>query len=87
MNLTSCLLGSWFVKNPFFLLAVTLLFVEKSAKVLLYFGLDCGLLVFSQIFYSQAVIPRTVVESPAFLEYGSEEKIAVCAHTTCDPNK
>jgi hypothetical protein len=55
--------------------------------VLLYFGLDCGLLVFFQIFYKQAVIPRTIVESPAFLDCGSAEKIAVCAHTTRDPNK
>jgi hypothetical protein len=39
--------------------------LKKSAKkVLLYFGLDCGLLV-----------------------SGSAEKIAVCAHTTRDPNK
>jgi hypothetical protein len=59
-------------------LAVALLFAEKSAKVLLYFGLDCGLL---DLFYSQAVIPRTIVEFPAFLEHGSVEKIAVCAHT------
>ncbi len=46
-------------------------FVEK---VLLYFGLDCGLLVFSQIFYSQAVIPRTIVDSLAFLDHGSAER-------------
>jgi hypothetical protein len=68
-------------------LAVTLLFVEKSAKVLLYFGLDFGVLVFSQIFYSPAVIPRTIVDSPAFLDHGSAEKIAVCGHTTRNPNK
>jgi hypothetical protein len=68
-------------------LAVTLLFVEKSTKVLLYFVLDCGLLVFSQILYSQAEIPRTIVDSPAFLDHGSAEKIEVCGHTTCDPNQ
>jgi hypothetical protein len=38
MNPASCLLGSRFVYNPFFLLAV-----------LLYFGLDCGLLFFFKI--------------------------------------
>jgi hypothetical protein len=42
---------------------------------------------FLQIFYSQAVIPRKIVDSPAFLEHGSAEKIAECAHTTRDPNK
>jgi hypothetical protein len=65
-------------------LAVTLLFAEKSAKVLLcfLFGLrNVGIL------YSQAVIPRKIVESPAFFEHSSVEKIAECAHTTRDPNK
>jgi hypothetical protein len=38
-------------------------------------------------FYSQAVIPRTIVDFPAFLEPGSAEKIAVYAHTTQYPNK
>jgi hypothetical protein len=60
-------------------LAVTLLFVEKSAKVMLNFGLDCGLLVFLY-----AIISRTIVD---FLEHDSAEKIAVCAHTTHDPKK
>jgi hypothetical protein len=41
---------------------------------------------FLQIFYSEAVIPRTIVDSPAFLEYGSAEKIAVCAlYNPCSP--
>jgi hypothetical protein len=48
--------------------------LKKSAKVLLYFGLDCGLLVFFKYFFSQAVIQRTIVDSPAFLETGLEEK-------------
>jgi hypothetical protein len=61
--------------------------LKQSAKVLLYFGLDCGFVGFLKIFFSQAVIPRTIVESPAFLEHGLAEKIAVCAHTICDPNK
>jgi hypothetical protein len=62
------------------------LFVEKSAKGLLYFF---GLRVvgFLQIFYSRAVIQRKIVDSPAFLEHGLAEKIAVCAQTTRDPNK
>ncbi len=38
---------------------------------------DCW---FSSIIYSQAIIPRTIVDSPAFLEHGSAEKIAVRAH-------
>jgi hypothetical protein len=69
-------------------LAVALLFVEKIAKVMLCFGLTGFQIVgFLQIFYSQAVIPRTIIDSPAFLEQGSAEKIEVCAHTSCDPNK
>jgi hypothetical protein len=68
-------------------LAVALLFVEKirQSAALFWFGLR--IVGFLQIFYSQAVIPRTIGDSPAFLEYGSAEKIAVCAHTTRDPNK
>jgi hypothetical protein len=61
--------------------------LKKFAKVLLYFGLAFGLLVFSQIFYTQALIPRTIVDSPAFLDHGSAEKIVVCGHTTPDANK
>jgi hypothetical protein len=68
-------------------LAVALLFVEKirQSAALFWFGLR--IVGFLQIFYSQAVIPGTIVESPAFLEYGSAEKIVVCAHTTRDPIK
>ena len=33
------------------------------------------------ILYSRAVIQRTIVVSPAFLEHGSAEKITVGAHT------
>jgi hypothetical protein len=55
------------------------LFDEKSAKVLDYFGLDCGMLEFLQIFCSQAVIKRTIVDFPAILETGLVEKISVCA--------
>jgi hypothetical protein len=58
-------------------LAVTLLFVEKirQSAALFWFGLQ--IVGFLQIFYSQAVIPRTIVDSPAFLEHGSAEKSAV----------
>jgi hypothetical protein len=61
--------------------------MKKSAKVLHYFGLDCGMLEFFQIFFSQAVIQRTNVGLPAFLETGLAEKISVCVHTTRVPNK
>jgi hypothetical protein len=58
--------------------------MEKSAKVLHYFGLDCGMLESSKkIFYSRAVI----VDSLAFLEIGLAKKIAVCSHTTILPKK
>jgi hypothetical protein len=57
----------------------------RQIAALFWFGL--GIVGFLQIFYSQAVIPRTIVDSPTFLEHGSAEKIAVSAHTTCDPNK
>jgi hypothetical protein len=63
-------------------LAGALSFDEKSAKVFHYFGLDCGMLEFLQIFFSQAVIQRTIV-----LETGLVEEISVCVHTTRVPNK
>jgi hypothetical protein len=54
----------------------------RQSSPLFWFGLrNDGIL------YIQAAIPRTIVESPAVLEHGSAEKIAVCAHTTRDPNK
>jgi hypothetical protein len=65
-------------------LAGTLLFDEKIRQriELLCFGLgDVGIL------HSRAVIQRTIVVSSAFLEHGSVEKIAVCAHSNRDPNK
>ncbi len=83
MNPTSCLFRSRFVKNPFFLLAGALLFDEKIRQrtELFLFGLrDVGIL------HSRAVVQRTIVVSTAFLEHGSAEKIAVCAHNR-DPNK
>ncbi len=64
--------------------------MKKSAKVLHYFGLDCGMLEFLQIFFSQPVIQRTIVDFPAFLETGLEEKdcgLWPYKATTRDPNK
>jgi hypothetical protein len=65
-------------------LAGAFLFDEKIRQrtALFWFGLrDVGIL------HSQAVIKRTIVVSPAFLEHGSAEKIAVCTHSNRDPNK
>jgi hypothetical protein len=61
-----------------------LLFVEKihHRAALFWFGLRDV-----EIFYSRTVIQRTIFDFPAFLEYNSVEKIAVCAHTNRDPNK
>jgi hypothetical protein len=61
MHPTSCLFGPRFVWNPFFLLAGALLFDEKihQSAALFWFGLrDVGIL---QMFYSPAVIKRTIV--------------------------
>jgi hypothetical protein len=60
--------------------------MKKSAKMLHYSGLD-WMLEFLQIFFSQAVIQRPIVDFPAFLEHGLVEKIVVCDHTTRDSNK
>jgi hypothetical protein len=68
-------------------LAVALLFVEKICQSTAIFWFGLRIVGFPQIFYSQAIIPRTICDSPAFLEYGLAEKIAVCAHTTRYPNK
>jgi hypothetical protein len=65
-------------------LAGALLFDEKIRQrtTLFWFELrDFGIL------HLRAEIQRTIVVTPAFLEHGSEEKIAVCAHTNRDPNK
>jgi hypothetical protein len=67
-------------------LAGALLFDGKYATVLLYFSFWFGLQG-AGILYSRAVIQRTIDVSPAFLEHGSVEKIAVWAHTNHDPNK
>jgi hypothetical protein len=58
--------------------------IRRSAA-LFWFGLrDFGIL---QIFYSRAVIQRTIIDFPAFLKHGLAEKIAVCVHTNREPDK
>jgi hypothetical protein len=47
--------------------------MKKSAKVLLYFGLDCGMMKFFT-YNLQASIQRTIDISPAFLEHGTGKK-------------
>jgi hypothetical protein len=75
------------VENPFFLLAGALLFDEKSRQsaALFWFGLrDVG---FLKLFCSQAVIQRTIVDSPSFLGTVLAEKITFFAHTARLPKK
>jgi hypothetical protein len=74
MALISRFFGRRLVPNSFFLLARALLFDGKirQSTALIWFGL--------QIFYTDD--PRTIVNSPAVLETGLAEKIAVCTHTT-----
>jgi hypothetical protein len=45
------------------------------------------MLEFLQIFFSQAVIQRTIVDFTAFLETSLSEKISLCVHATRVPNK
>jgi hypothetical protein len=58
---------------------------NSVGRNLFWFGLR--VVGFLQIFYSQAAIQRKIVGSPAFLEHGLAEKIAVCDHTIRYPNK
>jgi hypothetical protein len=70
-----------------FLLACSLVFDEKmrQSTVLFWFGLrDVRIL---QIFFSPAVIQRTSVDSPALLETGLAEKVAICVPTSRMPKK
>ncbi len=85
INPTSCLLGSRFVWNPFFLLAGTLLFDEKIPHIADLFWYGLRFVGFLQIFFSQDVTQRTIVDFPAFL--ATRKKIAICGHTTRDPNR
>jgi hypothetical protein len=74
MNSTSCLFGSRFVHiDSFIPIGWVTFFDEKIRQVLHYFDLDCGILEFLQLFFSQAVIQRTIVDFPAFLETGLAE--------------
>jgi hypothetical protein len=50
--------------------------MKKSAKELLYFGLDCGMLKFFT-FRLQAATQRAIDASPGIMKYGSVKKIAV----------
>jgi hypothetical protein len=68
-------------------LAGALLFDEKIRQSVVLFWFGLRIVGFPQIFYSQAVIPRTIVESSTFFEHVSAEKIAVYAHRTRNPNK
>jgi hypothetical protein len=61
--------------------------MKKSAKVLHYFGLDCGMLELFKYSTHKPSSQRTIVDSPTFLEPGLAEKIAVCAYTTRLPKK
>ena len=61
--------------------------MEKIRQRNAQFWFGLRIVGFLQIFYSQAVIHTAIVESPAFLETGLAEKIAVCAHTTRLPKK
>jgi hypothetical protein len=60
-------------------LAVELLFdknIRRNAALFWFALQDVGIF---QIFYSRAVIQRTIVDSPALFETGLAEKITVCA--------
>ncbi len=84
---TKCIQSHHFSSDVLFLLDGLLLFDEKihQSAALFWFGLrNVGIL---QIFYSQAVIQRTIFNSPTFLETGLAEKIAVCAHSNHLPKK
>jgi hypothetical protein len=65
-------------------LALGLLFSEKIRQTDAQFWFGLRIVGF---LHSQAVISRTILDFPAFLEHSSAEEIAVCAHTTRDPNK
>jgi hypothetical protein len=57
--------------------------LKKSAKVML------NLVWIADCWFSSLTSRNieTIFDFPVFLEHGSAEKIAVCAHTTRDPNK
>ncbi len=57
--------------------------MKKSTKVLHYFVLDCGMLEFLQIFFSQAVIQRTIVDLPHFGDWFCGKDFGLCTYNTC----
>ncbi len=59
--------------------------MKKSAKVLLYFDLDCEMLKFFT--YEPWSNKQLMSTNNAFLKHGLAEKIAVWAHANRDPNK
>jgi hypothetical protein len=71
MNPTSCFFGLRFAQNPVFLLAGIFFFIRQNTPPYWFGWRDVGVL------YSRAVIQRTIDVSPAFLEHGSAEKIAI----------
>jgi hypothetical protein len=68
-------------------LAGTLLFDEKIRQSVALFVWDYGMLEFLPLFFPQAVIQRTTVDFPAFLETGFCGKDSVCVHITLVLNK
>ncbi len=52
-----------------------------------YSGLDCGLLIFFKHSALTSRNPKNNCWLSCILEHDLAEKIAVCAHTTCVPNK
>jgi hypothetical protein len=65
-------------------LAGTLLFDEKIRQSAALFSV--WMLEFFN-YFSLAIIQRTIVDTPPFLEAGLAKKITVCAHTTYLPKK
>jgi hypothetical protein len=87
MNLTSCLFGSRFILNPFFLFLAHFYLIKNPPKfctILVWIAGCWNSSLSLQIFYSRAVIQRTIVVSPVFLVHSLAEMIAVCAHTNHD---
>jgi hypothetical protein len=80
MNPTSCLFGSRFVYNPFYLLAGALLFDEKIRQSV---GLDCGMLEFLQLFFSQAVIQKHLLTFPYFWKPVWRKDFVLCTYNSC----
>ncbi len=58
--------------------------MKKSAKVLLYFGLDYEMMEF---FTYKPQSQEQLLTLPHFWSTVWPEKIVVCGHTTRDPNK